>query len=536
MAAVRSGAKPLLAALAAALALAAAARVPLAWASGNGLNHVAGAWIALADDAAHGLLYRPLAEPGGASGGTRFFPLWIGLHAALIRLGADPIRGGLLLALVAAVATLLGAFTLLRRLGLDREPAAAFAALVLAGFAVQLGATAVRGDLLPIALGLFGLALVAEDRAPRAVVAAAALFALAFAAKPTALTAAAAAVAWTFLRGERRAALALAGLTAAGAGAAVLATELLSGGRFLEVLRACAAGGMGPSDLARAPLRLADVLLRADRGALATLLAAAVALLAAGRRAGAAVGLAALWLAAAVGAALATFASPGTGVNHLAELQAASAVALGAVSALSAVAGRPGIGARVARAGGIAAAAAGLVIAANLARADLAGSRLADAQVALAAVPRPGPFLSEDPLVPVVAGERPVLLDAFMYRLLAERDPARARPLADAIAAGRFRAVVLLHDPEAADAADWYGRTHLGPAAIAAVRARYRLAARAGPYFVYRPAPAGEGAPAPRAAGAPGPGGERGAARGRQGVADADDARAALARGRAPGP
>jgi hypothetical protein len=477
MAVVSRRAQTLLAVLAAALALAALARLPFAWASGNGLNHVAGAWMALARDLGDGVLYRPLHADATGYGGTRFFPLWFSLHAALVAAGADPVRGGFLLALASGLAVPGAAYLLLRRLGVERGLAATFAALVLAGFAVQYGLATIRGDLLPVALSLAGLAAVAGPRGRAAVPLGATLLVLAFAAKPTALSAAFAAAVWLHLRGDRRAALSLAGFVALGAGTA------LSGGRFLEILRACATDGMTAADLARAPVRVLETLALEDRATLVTVLGATAALAVAARTARGGLGLPALWLVASAGSLLGVFSIPGMGVNHLAELQVSAAVALGVVAS------RPGAGARVAALGGIAAAAAGLLVAGGLVREDLARSRVADARRVLAALPRgDAPILSEDPLVPVLGGDRPYLLDAFMFRLVAERDPSRARPLVERLERGEFPAVVLLRDARH-DVDGWYARKHLGPAALAAIRARYRLASRAGPYFVYVPSP-----------------------------------------------
>ena len=86
-------ARALLLGLAAALATATALRLPAAWASGNALNHVSGAWMTLADDLAHGTFYRPLEGPAQGYGGTRFFPLAFAIHAAARAAGASTADG-----------------------------------------------------------------------------------------------------------------------------------------------------------------------------------------------------------------------------------------------------------------------------------------------------------------------------------------------------------------------------------------------------------------------------------------------------------
>jgi hypothetical protein len=98
-----------------------------------------------------------------------------------------------------------------------------------------------------------------------------------------------------------------------------------------------------------------------------------------------------------------------------------------------------------------------------------------------------GPVLSEDPLVPLVAGRRPVLLDAWMLRLAAERDPRPVEILARDLARGAYAAVVLFRDLDDPAARGWYDRGNLGLAVVDAVRGGYRPAGRFGRYHLYVP-------------------------------------------------
>lgn len=487
--------------LAAALAILSAARLPLGWASGNALNHVSGAWLTLADDLARGLFYRPLHDPALGFGGTRFFPLAFALHAGLVRLGVPLLAAGHLISLCAFALLAWAIVVLVGRLGAGRAGGLLAITLALAGASAQLALGSERGDLLAVALEASGLALVAGPRgtpdapiAPGAgeVAGAAALFALAFATRPTALTAPGVAVLALALAGRRRAALALAALVGAGAAAAALLIDALSGGRFLAFLAVFGAGGGTLGPLLRAPLRLGVLLVVEDPSGLVLAGAAAAvgwAGLAARLRAPGAPGEAplraralvpALWLAVALASVVAVLGSPGTGLNHLLELEVASAVTLGVAAGTGATPAR----ARARRLVGVAAA-AGIAAVAGLARGDLTRSRLADVRAVLAAAPRP--LLSEDPLVPLVAGERPAILDPWILRLAAARDPAVARPLLAALRARRPAAVVLLRDLSAPGAAAWYRRSHLGPAVLDELSRSYRLDRCLGRYCLYVP-------------------------------------------------
>lgn len=479
---------------AAALGVTTAARLPASWASGNALNHVSGAWMALAEDLAHGQFYRPIFDPEVGYGGTRWFPLAFAAHAALRVAGLDLVTAGYALSLAIGLLLVAAAYVLLRRIGAARTPAAAFAVLTLGTFATQYALSSVRYDLLPVALGTLGLAAVARGPSRRAIGAAAVLFALAFAAKPTALTAPAAAVAWLLVRRERRAALALGALVGVLDVAVVGATDALSGGRFLALLGATASGGARLRDVVAAPARLAQQLAISDPAAIALLGAAFAVALAGSRhhvraaRRGAAGPelLPVLWLVAALAGILVVFASPGTDENHLVELEVAAALALGASWRARGTAGS------IARGLAPVAGALGVVVAAGMARQDLASSRLAELRSLAAALP-PGVVVSEDPLLPIVAGQRPLVLDGFMLRLAADRDPAIARPLLDGLRRDEFAAVVLLQDLDSPEARGWYRRGNLGLEVVGEVARHYRLSERFGRYHLYLPSRAASG-------------------------------------------
>ncbi|WP_242344996.1 hypothetical protein [Anaeromyxobacter terrae] len=473
---------------AAALGLATAARLPAAWESGNALNHVSGAWMALADDLAHGRFYRPMLDPDVGYGGTRWFPLAFAAHAALRRAGLDLIGAGYALSLATGILSVTAAYLLLRRAGLPRAPGAALAALTLGTFATQYSLSSIRYDLLPVGLGTLGLAALARGPSRRALAAAAFLFALGFAAKPTALTAPAAAVAWLLIRRERRAALTLGAAVAAAMVAVLGLTNAISDGRFFEIVEATAAGGGSVRDLVVAPARLAHEIAVEDPAAIGLLGAAVAAALAGSRghvrasRRGAArpALLPALWLGAALAALVVVYASPGTGVNHLVEVEVAAALSLGVAWRARGTAGS------IARGLAPVTCALGVVVVAGMAREDLGRSRLGELRAVAAALP-PGALLSEDPLLPLLAGQRPFVLDTWMFRLASERDPALARPLLDGLRRDEFAAVVLFQDLDAPGARRWYDRGNLGLEVVGEVARHYRLAERYGRYHLYLP-------------------------------------------------
>lgn len=140
-------------------------RIHRCWANDAYLDQVSGVWIALANDLYHGVFYRPLSGPLGY-GGTRYFPLVFVLEAALTKLGGNPIVTGHLLSLASTLALLAGVYALLRRLAVGRLLAGCSSLFVLCSESTQLALLAIRADVLPTALAVWGLwACTAPDMA-----------------------------------------------------------------------------------------------------------------------------------------------------------------------------------------------------------------------------------------------------------------------------------------------------------------------------------------------------------------------------------
>jgi hypothetical protein len=99
-----------------------------------------------------------------------------------------------------------------------------------------------------------------------------------------------------------------------------------------------------------------------------------------------------------------------------------------------------------------------------------------------------GPILSEDPLIPIVAGRRPYVLDSWMLRLIAEKDPSVMPRLTDELRARKFRAVVLLLDPER-DGGRFLEERVFGRRFVAPLLENYQHVGDVGRFKVYKPKP-----------------------------------------------
>jgi hypothetical protein len=448
------------------------------------VGHVSGAWMGLAAATADGTLYPPLYEDG-VYGGTRFMPLFFAVHGALAGLSGELLVSGKLLTLVSAAALVALVAVLSRRLGAPLSLSLGLAGAILASWAATSTVFGIRGDALSVLLQIAAVALVAERTTSPRAAAAGALCGLALLTKLSALWAPAALGVWLAWR-ARRLLLPFAGALVATAAVLALAAQALSAGRFSDSLTAFAFAGGGDGAL-EGVRRLFLLGVRDQRSLWPVLLLGVVAALA-GRRPGPyELALAASALVLAV-----VLRDLGAYENHLLDLTV--------LGCLVTARGWTGVSGR-ARTAFRAAALAGVVLATLLAGRH---TLLPDVRDAIAGSPEPalatrpldgvvdfgGCVLSEDASLPLLAGYRPVVLDAFMVLRLREHDPDAVEALRLRVERSEFAHVVLIAP---ADDPVQYTSFDFGPEIAAAVRSAYVLerAVAKPPLWVYRPRVAG---------------------------------------------
>jgi hypothetical protein len=446
----------------------------------SGIQHISGVWMALAAYLNEGVFYPPL-EADGFYAGTRYMPLLFLSIAGLARLGCGYLVSAKLAALLSAGLLLGGLFAAVRRRTGRWTDALALTGLLLAFPEGRMPLLSPHADALPVALALAGLLLLERVQTWR-VVAAALLFALAVAAKFSAVAGPAAAAVALWRAGHRRLAILGALLFVGLVGLEVAALQAASDGRFLDNLRSLGSGGMTLASLSIGPSRLGIALFQVSPFLAVWPVALFLLLRAIFTR------TAAVWewyLLAALAATAFIFTSPGTGFNHLLELQVACVLVLaGAVS--PAPAGSP-------RGEAVVLALRGLNLAAVLVGLwSLAGPAEPDSSAitpaALAEGLRaPEKVLSEDASVPVLLGQRPVVMDPFAFRLLAEQDRIDDEALAQRIGRQEFDALVMLARIDRPESL--CPHFHFGPRVTEAMRRWYRFEGYVGGYAVFRPVP-----------------------------------------------
>lgn len=457
-------------------------RIHRCWANDAYLDQVSGVWIALANDLYHGVFYCPLSGPLGY-GGTRYFPLVFVLQAALMKLGGNPIVTGHLLSLASTIALMAGVYALLRRLAVGRLLASCSALLMLCSESTQLALLAIRGDVLPAALAVWGLwACAGPDIGFRQLAASAAFFTMAFSAKVTAVYAPSAAFLYLFLSGRRRKAWTLATLSAGGFVIVFGTMIVASHGRVLEILLQSVTAGSPWTSILLAPQRFAMYTGVEDLGGFPFVVLAAAALMAWPKRIR--TDLPPLYLLCAATMILIIFATVGTDYNHLIDLQAAAVVLLAVwVSRCDRQQALFGLAAL-----GFAALLALFPAARNLRHGLDMLPRKQQFQAVLQAVgDNPKPILAGNPLIPLLAGQTPYVLDPFMFRAFNSRNPRFARPLWEKLRKKDFSAVVTLVDPNSKLGIRVYNQDFFGPGFRKNLLENYKLSMKIKGNYLFLP-------------------------------------------------
>lgn len=461
-----------------------AVRAWVSWSNDAWINHPAGTVIAMAADLKAGVFYRPLYDNVGY-GGTRYFPLYFVLEAALMKLGIPMLLSAYLLSGAAVIALLAGIFRLLRNLGVEPWLAGCCTGALLAANCGQYSLFSPHPDGLATALNVCGLAAIAGPKLRRGnVVLAAILFTLAWSTKLTTVFGFAAAFAWLLGSGLPRMAWTLAAETICGYLAVAAALFAGTGGRLWTIFKACASGGTDLRGALAGPLNMATTAARLDPvvlwfGALA--LIALLPVLLSGKLLR---NLPALLFLMTLAVTAFLYGTPGVNDNHLIDLQAASLILIATqLSRATATQQKWQVAALA-----LAVLLAAIPTLRHFKNHDLRYHRHRFQTVLATIGDTSRPILAENPIVPLLAGQRPYVLDAWMLRVLRQRIPGFGDPLLEKVRNRSFGAVVLcMADPKTSFGRWWYETQQFGPGFAEALRDNYGLVATLDDQKIYLP-------------------------------------------------
>jgi hypothetical protein len=457
------------------------------------LDHVSGVRMALAQSFDRGTLYPPLYD-GQSYGGTRFMPIPIVLHGSLSLLTDEYLISGKLLSYAAMLALLTTMVILLRKLRCPLPAALILPALVLTtktGLATSMD---MRADVLPLLLQVLAVWIVASTGRRGATVAAAALAAIAFMTKLSAIWAPIAIFIWLVTRDRKR----LASFSVAYVVMVGTLTLLFTGlteGRIMENVFGLSVSGITGHSLLLAPYRFVHLMVEVATTAWAAVPLVALATWIAMKERRGSIYLVSLYVAFAV--LLVVLTDVGTGWNQLIDVVVLSALVIGEFAARVRV-GASELDGPPARIVGTAIGLAllwvtlsGLIVTlAPAVKATVAG------EVSYRKDPLSGrtssdpSILSEDPYVPLSLGQVPLVLDPFMLPRLAEKEPEAIPDLIRRIETKEFDIVVLVEPLEPVDRS-WWSDLDLGIDVARAISSAYTYAGRAQGYYLYEPRQAG---------------------------------------------
>ncbi len=416
------------------------------------VGHVQGHWMALARYANEGTLYPPLID-GGRFGGTRHMPLPIVVNAAASRLTGEYLMSGKTVAVVLFAALLILVFTVLRQLRCSWPLAIALTGLLPATQSGLLVGSTVGGDVLSVVLQVAALLVVAVAlrlNTARWMIVAGALAGLAACSKLTGVWAALAVLSWLGFRHDWRR---FAWFVAA-CGSSVALTlgivEWASQGRFLTTFLTLTFAGIGgPVGWIRAPNQLTFFGIGDAAAVWMVAPFAILSTLAAWRSSDLTVYHHALGWSLLL--TLMVFTDMGAGLNQLLDPAVLTVVAVGYLAPslppdrLGAVSLTTALTLSVIWAGltGVRGFVPDLREAVTTLR---TGETLAKYNPRpLVNVMAPGDtLLAEDPGIPVLLGQTPIILDAFMLRRLDEVQPQAVDMLVARIERGEFERVALI--------------------------------------------------------------------------------------------
>lgn len=446
-------------------------RIYFAFKHGSQLSHVSGVWLALTQDLADGLFYRPVFSVETGFGGTRYFPLHFALNALLYKIFGDLLIAGFAVTLLSIVFFLSGLFQLLRSIGLDRQNSGIFALLACSGMSMQLAFTTIRGDLLPLALLVWAFVFCLK-RGRKNLVLASLFFILAFSAKVTAIYAPLVAVMWLLANRQRKEAFTLASLFTTGAAVILALTETLSEGRFSENFLSMASGG-GFSFITN----LSEAFFKGDPVALLVFISATISLVFLKFKAG---NFAMLWLITTIAATFVILSSHGTDYNQFIDLQAASILMLAQVFLNRKTSSQSWLVLAVAMLGAI------LVSALILIKEDIPQDRIANIKQVIATLPKTkSNYLSEDPLLPILAKHPVYILDPFSMKTVRKSFPESNSELFKGMETYRYAQVILLKNPDIKPR--WYTKFHFGEGFVEKLKQTHPHCTEIGHYLLYNP-------------------------------------------------
>lgn len=450
--------------------------------SQSGLNHVSGSWTALAVDLKNGIFYRPLFSEIIGSGGTRFFPLFFILHSILLHIINSPIISGHIINLLSGILLFSGLFYLLKIFGTKPLIGLSMLLLLLSTNTVLNGLQNIRGDILPVAFTLWGIAIYfSKLKQKRKMIITSFLFILAFATKVTAVNGFLALAIYLYFNDQKAEFSSLLKFVLSGYGIVLLAIQLFASGNFFSEFFSTSPGGMSAYSIIKTPATLARVLFLSDPVLLLILVVTFILIIF--KNVNIKKSLPVLFLLTSGIITVSIFSSPGINFNHFIDVATASVFIIGySFQKFNADEKRKGI---IVYFFVII-----LIISFDASKLKKEwdfyrhqGKRYKPRNIELIRSVK-GEILSENPYYSILTEKHVYVLDPFMLRLIQRKDKHVQGTFLKKIRNREFSLIVL---KQKAEKSLWYKKMHFGNEIIEEIYKKYQLQEHSYQCFIYSP-------------------------------------------------
>lgn len=464
-----------------------------------------GVWAAMANDFAQGIFYRPVFDDFGY-GGTRYMPLFFVIYGLLISYLHDPVTSGFLLSLTSLGFLEIGIYFLLRESGTRKSIAIPFILLIHASITVQMLTVEVKEAFLVAGMNIWGIVFALKHLRTKSwlyLIFSALFFLGAFFTKFTTLGGLGAVLLYFLIQKKKSSAFYLAGLTTVAGAVVILLVNTFSQGRAFESFQACALGGFNLGYALKTPLWFATFTIQDPFFMTPLILAICLVI---NKRKALWDSFVYLYFVVTFLSTFAIYSSPGTDNNHLVDLLIASIL----VSAIEFQKNRSFFKLYYL---------AFLFIIFGTWYTWIPGTISVKDYIKPIGKPtrdtisfiadRLGPakknLLSENPLVPLLMDQRPIVMDAFSIRVIASQSPAIHKDFIRKIESKYFGAIILLDwtgapldqlEQTMEEAMEkrssfgvgrFYGAVHFPPGFLELIKKHYFLSFVKRPYVVYEP-------------------------------------------------
>lgn len=444
------------------------------------INHVSAIWMTQSQDAAHGLLYRPILGPDGMTGGTRYFPLPIILLAGLYRLSFPLILGVHLLLTIFLILYIFGIFLFLRKLELSWQLAIPLSLLFLCPEVVIFN-NWLNGyiDIIPGSLNIIGLAILFPSEKQLKIsrcICGGLLFSFAFLTKFTSLYGILAVSLYLLIYRQKRQFFSLIIAFSLTSLLGLLGTEIASEGRFSQNFSNSALGGTSVRTILKSPETLFFNFYRSADFTFLLFIIAIAAFLASYRYAKSPYVVLAFLSALVI--TIIINIGPGILQNHLVDITALSLI----ISAFYLYRNSKSLFFSFFFVWGSLASTYmvyKIIVQKKMARAEFIKSVIEETKNGK------GPLLSETPLIPLLESETPYMLDEFMIQQIAKPNSKLETSLLNDVIHEKFRAVIIFNWGHPGD--EWDKPSYLTPAIVEAIKTHYYLRKKIGYFYIFKP-------------------------------------------------